>query len=91
MKSLTIRWEPVPHHPQRIIYYVDDAPVGEDDAGFDKVLDAIRTHEHSGVTLKIGNSGSLGGASLKDSFPFRERFNELREALGENKLIYEFS
>ncbi len=91
MKKLTIRWEPVPQDPLRTIYYVDDVPVGEDDSGFDKVLDAIRTHKNVGVTLKIGNAGSLGGSSLQNSFPFKKRFNELTEALGENKLTYEFS
>jgi hypothetical protein len=90
MERLTIRWESVPQDPQRIVYYVDDFAVGEDDNGFDKVLEAVRTYKNRGVTLKIGNAGSLGGGSLIDGLPFRERFNELAEAAGEDNLIYDF-
>jgi hypothetical protein len=89
-KVLTLRWKLIPGDPPHTMYYIDDSPVGEDDNGFDRILDVIRSHKNIRVILKIQSISSLGGSSLKDSLPFRERFNELREALGENQLIYEF-
>ena len=85
-----IRWDFTGGDPPRVMYYVDDSPVGEDNSGFDRILDLIRSRKNIQVTLKIDRTSSLGGGSLVDSLPFRERFNELREELGENKLIYEF-
>lgn len=89
MKTMTIRWE----HPRgdlaHVTYYIDDSPVGEDNLGFDQILDAIRSNKNMSATLRI-RSVSEGGESLIASLPFRERFTELTEALGENRLIYDF-
>lgn len=74
-----------------IMYFIDDAPVGQDDAGFDKILDAVRTRKNTRVIIKIYDNPSLGGNALKDLLPFRTRFDDLRKALGENKLVYEFA
>jgi len=73
------------------MYFIDDSQVGEGDEGFDKILQAIRTHKNARVTLKIQYNSSFGGNSLKDSLPFARRFDELTEALGRRKLIYEFA
>jgi len=89
LKSITIRWEVVPGNPAQVMYYVDDSPVGRDNEGFEQVLDAIRSNKNVQVSLRIRNV-SVGGESLIASLPFRERFTELREALGENKLTYDF-
>jgi hypothetical protein len=91
MKTITVRWERTRGDPPSVAYYLDGEPVGEGDAGFDKILDVIRSHDEIQVNLKIGEAISLGGGSLGDTFPFRERLDELREALGENRLVYEFS
>jgi hypothetical protein len=90
MKTITISWEVVPTDVHDVMYFIDGSLVGEDDVGFDKILDTIRTHKNIRATLKIRSVSSLGGETLIDSFPFRKRFDELREALGENELIYEF-
>jgi hypothetical protein len=90
MKAFTIRWEITLGDPPCVTYYVDESPVGEDDNGFDRILNMIRSHKNTQVTLKIQYIYSLGGGNLIDSLPFRKRFNELREALGENKIIYDF-
>ena len=89
LKSMTIRWEVVPGNPAQVMYYVDDSPVGRDNEGFDQILDAIRSNKNMSATLRI-RSVSEGGKSLIASLPFRERFTELKEALGENKLTYDF-
>ena len=87
---MTIKWEHPGGDPAHVMYYVDDSPVGVDNEGFDRILDAIRLNNNVQVTLRIRNV-SVGGESLIDTLPFRERFNELREALGHSKLIYEFA
>jgi hypothetical protein len=91
MKTITVRWETAPGDVRHVMYFIDDSPVGEDDNGFNKILETIRKHKKIQVTLKIQSIPSLGGSPLIDSFPFKKRFNELKETLGENKLIYEFA
>ncbi|MDX6576014.1 MAG: hypothetical protein QOE96_1967 [Blastocatellia bacterium] len=91
MKTITVTWKSPPADARRTLYYVDDCAVGEGDAGFEKILDAVRSHKNIQLSLKIPGISSLGGGSLIDSLPFNERFEELMEALGENKLIFEFS
>jgi len=90
MKTITIRWDTASGNPPTSMYFVNDCPVGENNIGFDKILDIIRTNNEIKVILKIGQISSLGGDSLRNSFPFKKRFQELKEALGTNKLIYEF-
>ncbi|MGA9365508.1 MAG: hypothetical protein WBW16_14185 [Bacteroidota bacterium] len=90
MKTMTVRWEHAPGDIHHVMYFIDNSPVGEDDEGFDKILDTIRTYKNIQVTLIIQHTPS-GGNTLEDSLPFRERFDELIEALGKNKLIYEFA
>lgn len=90
MKTITLTWKITAGTPSHIIYYVDGAPVGEDNAGFDNVLSAIRVHKKVKVILKISTISSLGGDDLTNTFPFKERFDELKKALGANKLVYEF-
>jgi hypothetical protein len=87
--TITVRWEPAPGDPSSVRYYVDDSPVGDDDQGFDRVLELTRSHDGD-VTLRI-HQGTLGGADLTDSFPFKHRMKELQEGLGERRLIFEFS
>jgi len=89
MKTITISWEPVAAN--HTIYSIDGSAVGEDNIGFDKILETVRSNRGIQVTLKIRGMSSLGGESLIDSFPFSDRFDELTEALGENKLNFEFS
>lgn len=90
MKKLTISWEPSPEDPSRVAYFLDGSPAGEGDRGFDRVLDAVRSQKNIEVILKVRGVTSLGGADLDESLPFGARLEELREALGENKLGYEF-
>jgi hypothetical protein len=90
IKTTTISWEFVAGDTHRVMYFLDDAPIGEDNEGFNRILDTLRTHINIRVILKIQSVSSLGGNSLIGSLPFRDRFNELREVVGENKLVYEF-
>ncbi|MGI0484855.1 hypothetical protein ACN4EK_05405 [Pantanalinema rosaneae CENA516] len=87
---MIISWEYNREEPPHILYYVDDFFTGEDNAGFDKILEMVRLSKDTQATLKINYINSLGGDSLINSFPFRDRFDELRDALGQKKLIYEF-
>ena len=90
MKTITITWKISTGTPSHIIYYVDGTPVGEDNAGFDNVLSEIRVHKKIKVILKISTISSLGGDDLINTFPFKARFDDLKKALGGNKLVYEF-
>jgi hypothetical protein len=90
MKTLPLRWELRPGNPPHVMYYVDNSPLGEDDSGFDKILDMIRSRKNIQLALRMQYISPLGGGDLIDSLPFRNRFNELIEELGENKITYEF-
>jgi hypothetical protein len=87
---VTIRWDIIPGARSRTVYYVDDVAVGEDDGGFDRVLDMVRSHGPGQVTLKIREISSLGGDSLTNALPFRAKADELTAAAGENRIVYEF-
>jgi hypothetical protein len=87
--TITVRWESAPRDPSSVRYYVDDSPVGDDDRGFDRVLELTRSRD-ADVTLRI-RQGTLGGGDLTDSFPFKHRMKELQDGLGKRKLIFEFS
>jgi hypothetical protein len=89
-RSLTIRWDTTPGDPPRVTYYVDDTPVGEDDVGFDRILDLVRAEDDTRVTLHIRSSPSLGGGPLADALPFRDRLDELQAAVGEHAVAYDF-
>jgi hypothetical protein len=89
-RSVTIRWEALPDEVARVTYFVDDEPVGDDDDGFDRILDLIRAEEDTDVVLRIQVSPSLGGGRLTDSFPFHSRLDELQEAVGDNAITYDF-
>lgn len=90
-KTLTISWVTAPGDPPRVTYFVDEAPLGEDDAGFDRILELIRADDDADVILRIQGSRSLGGGPLTESFPFRSRLDELREVVGNNAITYNFS
>ena len=89
-KTLTIRWDTSPGDPPRVTYYVDDIPVGSDDVGFDRILDLVRADDDIRVILNIRSSPSLGGGALNDALPFRDRIDELRDAVGDHALSYDF-
>ncbi len=86
---MTISWEIQSLNPLIVIYFVDSVSVGEKDGGFDKVLERVKTSKSRNVTLKIKGAISLGGSSLEDNFPFKERFHEFKAALGTKALLYE--
>ena len=90
MESLTIRWESAPDDPARTIYFVNGAPAGEGDSGFDRVLEIVRSHPEAKIILKIVRISGFGGESLDSTLPFRERFGELKAAMGEKGFVYEF-
>jgi hypothetical protein len=90
MMTLTVRWDYLPGDPPKVAYYIDDAAVGEDDSGFDRILQMIRSQKDVQVTLSIRQLNALGGQSLRDSLPFGKRFDELSEAAGDNKIVYDF-
>jgi hypothetical protein len=89
MESLTIRWEKSAGEAARTTYFVNDTAVGEDDGGFDKVLETIRSQKDAKVILKIVSISSLGGESLVGSLPFRKRFEEFRSSVGTKGYVYE--
>ena len=90
MDILTLRWEADTRPHGRVVYFVDDAPVGEDDVGFDAVLDIIRSRGDVKVVLSMSHAGSLGGGSLRDSLPFKDRLDELISLTGPDRLGYNF-
>jgi hypothetical protein len=90
LELLTLRWESNPSQPGRIAYFVDDVPVGEDDIGFDSVLDIVRSRGDVKVVLSMRHAGSLGGGSLRDSLPFKARLDELIALTGPDRLGYKF-
>ena len=90
MESLTISWERVAGDAARTTYYVNGSPVGEDDAGFDQVLESVRSHKDTRVVLKILQVSSFGGESLMDTLPFSKRFEEFRSSVGKKGYQYEF-
>ena len=89
METMTIRWERAPD-VQHVRYFIGDVSVGENDAGFDKILDTVRARKNVRVVLKIQHNPSLGGNALRDTLPFKARFDELEKAVSGNKLVYEF-
>jgi hypothetical protein len=90
MESLTIRWEGCAGEPARTTYLVNDTAVGEDDSGFDRVLEIIRSQQDAKVILKIVSISSFGGKSLIDTLPFSNRFEEFRSSVGAKGYVYEF-
>ena len=90
MNTIIIKWKTTSGSPNDTIYYINDSQIGVGNEGFDKILEIIRVNENIKVVLKIAHITSLGGDSLIDILPFKDRFNELKEVLGTNKLIYEF-
>ncbi len=88
--DIVITWKTPPENPGVVIYFINEAVVGENDEGFEKILHAVRLNKNAKVVLKIQRVPSLGGGSLRDSLPFKRRFGELQRALGSNKLVYEF-
>ena len=87
---MIIRWEISSEDPPNTIYFVNDSKIGTNDIGFDKILKIIRLNKKIKVVIKISHISSLGGHSLINTLPFKDRFDELKNALGTNKLIYEF-
>lgn len=85
---MTISWEYGDADRVSVTYFVDDELVGNDDAGFDRVLELVSASEGA-VTLRV-RDGSLGGRDLTDELPFARRVEELRQRLGGRSLRYEF-
>jgi len=90
MKSIRIRWETTQGNLSHNVYFVNDSPVGEDQIGFDKILDLIKINKEADVILQIRQISSLGGNNIVDTLPFKDRFAELKKALGSRSLTYEF-
>ncbi|HEY5602066.1 MAG TPA: hypothetical protein VIM41_03075 [Gammaproteobacteria bacterium] len=90
MNRLTISWETTGAGSVPVMYYVDGVAAGLDNSGFDVVLDQIRARRNVQVVLQIRHMPSLGGDSLINCLPFKDRFEEFRESLGGNQFIYQF-
>lgn len=87
---MRVRWNADPALPGHVAYFLDGADIGNDDTGFDNLLSAVRSRPGTHVVLVINQPGSLGGRSLIDSLPFKQRFAELTALLGPNDLTFEF-
>jgi hypothetical protein len=87
---MTIRWDEVVGDPRRIAYFVDGAPVGDDDLGFNRILELLRADRQVAVTLRVKDSAEFAGGTLTDALPFGARIDELRSTLGERTVVYEF-
>lgn len=90
MDKIIIKWETTFESPTNPTYYINDSQIGVGNEGFDKILEIIKANKSIKVVLQIEHISSLGGDSLLDILPFKDRFNELEKMLGTNKLIYEF-
>lgn len=90
MDKIVIKWETTFGSPTNPTYYINDSQIGVGNEGFNKILEIIKANKGIKVVLQIEHISSLGGDSLLDILPFKDRFNELEKMLGTNKLIYEF-
>jgi hypothetical protein len=86
---IAIRWQPSAVPGEQVVYLVDDGPVGADDAGFDRVLDALRARPGAKVVVVLDQPGSLGGESLIGSLPFARRFKEFEALVGSGRVSFE--
>jgi hypothetical protein len=88
-ESLKISWQADREDVSHITYFINSGRVGEDDEGFEKILQAINNEPSAEVIIKINQMHGLGGEKLEDHLPFKKRYDELINVLGERKLIYE--
>ena len=88
--AMKVSWSADPAFPGHVTYYMDTVSVGIDDVGFEALLSEIRSRPGIRVVLVVNQPGSLGGQSLIDSLPFKDRFAELTSLLGPNDLSFEF-
>jgi hypothetical protein len=84
---VTLRWEYVGDDRSSVRYFVDDEPVGSDEAGFDRVLEIVSASDEP-LTLRVLEPG-LGGTNLLDDLPFAPRLDELKERLDGRPLLYQ--
>lgn len=88
--SVIISWEFHTAQPEQVTYFINGEKAGDNDAGFDKILQVIKTDTHlRKVILKGKQRNMQGGGNLQSSLPFSKRFDELKKALGTRQLVYE--
>lgn len=63
-----------------VIYYVNEAEVGQGDAGFNIILSAVKENPELKVVITMTKVTSLGGDSLRNTLPFSARYDELVRA-----------
>jgi hypothetical protein len=85
---MKLSWKISSTDPLRIQYFINSLLVGEDNNGFDKVLEQIKASRSKKVELIVKGAISLGGGCIEDSLPFKDRFKEFKTALGAKKLLY---
>ena len=90
MRSMTVAWEYVPGPPACTAYFADDLPVGEQDAGFDAILESIRVRQIDTVILKSCGMVSTGSLSMFETLPFAARFEELERARDGLRIVFDF-
>jgi len=90
MRSMTVAWEHVPGPPACTAYFADDLPVGEQDAGFDAILESIRVRQIDTVILKSCGMVSTGNLSMVETLPFAARFEELERARDGLRIVFDF-
>lgn len=81
----------VEEEPERVLYSLDGAPVGEGDAGFSAVLRQVRELA-PGSTLIVRYPLRVpdGGQPFDATLPFAARREELDAAAGERRLSVRF-
>lgn len=89
--AMRLSWNADAALPGHVTYVLDGTDIGDDDTGFDKLLSAIRSRPGTRVVVMVDQPGSLGGRSLIDSLPFKDRFTELTALLGPNSVTFEFA
>jgi hypothetical protein len=76
---LTIEWNEPADAGSPVTYFVNGFSVGEGDAGFDRVLEAIRGNVHARIVVRQKGL-AMGSQDLKSTLPFRQRYSEIERA-----------
>jgi len=74
-ESLKISWQADREDVSHITYFINSGRVGEDDEGFEKILQAINNEPSAEVIIKINQMHGLGGGKLEDHLPFKKRYS----------------
>ena len=90
MTAMEISWKFIHEGSEEIKYFVNGKDVGNNDIGFDCVLEKLKKETTNKVLIIMTQISSLGGSSLEGSLPFYPRIQEFKEALGKRDLSYEF-